>query len=202
MSTILPSYMSDAWKCYEQMRREDLMQIDPVLVNVNPEECHVKVLPFLAWENDVDISGLSEAVARKVIRAAINASRYAGTIAALKNPVEALSDSVKVLEWFNYDGEPYHFKIEIDSSENGLSSELITKLEQTAAKRKNVRSVLESIKISMLSRASSKYAATVQSGETAIVYPYFPEPVEVAGTQYMGAAYHTVDTTIIYPQGA
>lgn len=200
--TLLPSYMSEIWKCYEQMGREDLASIDPTLVNASPELCHVNMLPFLAWECDVDISGLSEATARKVIRAAFDAMQYAGTAKALKGPVEALSDSVKVVEWFEYAGNPYNFRVEIDASESGLSSELITKLEKTAAKQKNVRSVLESIKISMLSRSTMSYAATAQSGESTTIYPYFPEPIEVTTPQYMGAAYHTVDTTVIYPQGA
>lgn len=200
--TLLPPYMSDAWKCYETMAREDRLSVDPSLVNASAELCHVSLLPFLAWEADVDISGISEAVSRKVIRAAFDAMKYAGTARALIGPVEALSDTVDVVEWFDYAGTPYHFRVEIDASETGLSSELITKLEKTAAKQKNVRSVLESIKISMLSRATMNHAASVQSGESATVYPYFPEPVEVSAPQYMGVAYHAVDTTIIYPQGA
>lgn len=198
----LPSYMSDAWRCYEQMSSEDLALIDPTLINASPELCHVSLLPFLAWECDTDIFGLDTATARKVIRAAFDAMKYAGTIQSIKGPIEALSDTAKVTEWFEYEGEPYHFMVEINASQSGLSSELITKLENTAIKKKNVRSVLESIKISMLSRAKVNNATTIQSGEMGTVYPYFPEPIVVAALQYAGVAYHAVDTTVIYPQGA
>ncbi len=200
--SLLPAYMSDAWKCYETMSKEDRLLIDPSLVNAYPESCHVSLLTFLAWEADIDISGLNEAISRKAIRAAFDAMKYAGTARALIGQVEALSDDVKVVEWFEYAGDPYHFRVEIDASENGLASELITKLEKTAAKQKNVRSVLESIKISMLSRAVVSHGLAVQSGESGTIYPYFPEPIEVNTPQYMAAAYHAVDTTIIYPQGA
>jgi phage tail P2-like protein len=172
------------------------------LINASPELCHVSLLPFLAWEADVDVSGISQAMSRKVIRAAFDTMKYAGTARALIGPVEALSDTVKVVEWFEYAGEPFNFRVEINASESGLSSALITKLEKTCAKQKNARSVLENIKISMLSRATMTHAATLQSGEIATVYPYFPEPIEISMVQYLGASYHTVDTTTIYPQGA
>ncbi len=200
--SLLPAYMSELWRCYEQMSREDLQSFDVGLVSSSPESCHSSILPFLAWECDTDISGLDEATARAVIRAAFDAMQYGGTAKALIGPVEALSESVKVVEWFEYGGDAYNFRVEIDSSQSGLSYELITKLENTAHKQKNVRSRLESIKISMLSRGEMNNLTAVTSGESAVVYPYFPDPIEVSAAQVMGAAYHDVDTTIIYPQGA
>ncbi|WAK43894.1 tail protein I [Sulfurimonas phage SNW-1] len=200
--SLLPAYMSELWRCYEQMSREDLQSFDIGLVSVEPESCHSSVLPFLAWECDADISGLDDRAARAVIRAAFDAMQYSGTAKALISNVEALSESVKVYEWFEYGGDAYNFRVEIDSSQNGLSSELITKLENTARKQKNVRSNLESIKISMRSTGEMNNLTAVTSGESAVVYPYFPDPIEVSAAQVMGAAYHDVDTTIIYPQGA
>jgi len=200
--SLLPAYMRDVWKCYETMAGEDRLLIDPSLVNVSSEVCHISILPFLAWEADVDVSGLNEVLSRKVIRATFDAMKYAGTARSLIGPVEALSDTVKVAEWFEYAGAPYHFRVEIDASENGLTSELIRKLDKTVKKQKNVRSVLESIKISMLSRGTMNHALSIQSGENSTVYPYFPEPITVSVTQHMGVSYHAVDTTTIYPQGA
>lgn len=200
--SLLPAYMSDAWKSYETMSREDRAGMSLTLLKVSPELCHVSLLPFLAWESNVDISGLSEATSRKVIRAAFDTMKYAGTARALIGPVEALSDTVKVVEWFEYAGEPYNFRVEINASESGLSSALITKLEKTCAKQKNARSVLENIKISMLSRATMYHACSVHSGENGTVYPYFPDPILISAVQYLAAAHHAVETTIIYPQGA
>lgn len=200
--SLLPAYMSDAWKCYEQMAREDREAIDPTLINTSPESCHVSVLPFLAWEAGTDIAGLSEALARKVIRAMFDAMPYAGTAAALIGPVEALSETVRVLEWFEYGGTPYNFRVEVDASQNGLDAALINMIEKTVNKQKNARSILESIKASMLGRSTPKLSAATHGGEVTTVYPYFPDPIEAVPTLYMGAAYHTVDTTLIYPQGA
>ncbi len=200
--SLLPAYMSEPWKAYEVMSFEDRANMSLALLKASPELCATAVLPFLAWEVDVDISGLSEAISRKAIRAAYDAMKYAGTARALIGPVEALSSTVDVVEWFDYAGLPFHFRVEINASEEGLSSALITKLEQTAMKQKNARSVLENIKISMLSRATMCHAASVQSGENGTVYPYFPGPILISTVQYLAAAHHAVETTIIYPQGA
>jgi phage tail P2-like protein len=200
--SILPAYMSELWKCFESVEREDIASIDVGLLSTYPESCHVSVLAFLAWECGIDISGVSDVVARKMIRAAFDAMQYSGTAKALIGPVEALSENANVVEWFEYGGEPYNFKVEIDSSQSGLSSELITKLENTAQKQKNVRSILESIKISMLSQGDMHHLLTATSGESAVVYPYFPDPIEASVFEYMAASYHDVDTTVIYPQGA
>jgi phage tail P2-like protein len=200
--SLLPAYMSELWKCLEFVTQEELASISASLVSTQPEYCDADVLPFLAWECDADISGLDERVARDVIRAAFDAMQYAGTAQALIGHVEALSDSVKVFEWFEYAGEPYSFKVEIDSSQSGIGSELIVKLENTAKKQKNVRSILESIKISMLSKGDMHHLVSTTSGESSVVYPYFPDPIKMSAFEYTGVSYHTSDTTTIYPQGA
>ena len=198
--SLLPAYMSDLWRCYEEMRSESLGLIDVSLVSTDPESCHSAVLPFLAWECDVDISGVSQERARLMIRAAFDAMQYAGTIKALRAPVEALSESVKVSEWFEYDGDAFNFIVEVDSSQQGLSAELIEKIEKTAQKQKNVRSNIESIKINMFSMCDMHHLLSTTSGESGVIYPYFPQPIELVAFEQIGAAMHNVDTTVIYPQ--
>ena len=200
--SLLPSYMDEIWRCFEDACHESFGFIDVALVSTDPQKCSSRVLPFLAWECDVDISGVDETTARSVIRAAFDAMQYAGTIKALRGPVEALSDNAKVTEWFEYGGSSYNFKVEIDSSQRGLSEILIQKLENTAIRQKNVRSHLESIKINMLSRCNMNNLLSTTSGESCAVYPYFPEPIEMRVSENVGSAYHDVDTTIIYPKGA
>lgn len=197
--SLLPAYMSESFKSYEQMANEDRSLMDHSLVSASPESCHKNLLPFLAWESDADISGLDETTSRKVIRAAFDAQQYAGTAKALIGTVEALSDVVEVKEWFEYGGPAYNFRVEINASQNGLSSNLIQALEKTAAKNKNVRSVLDSIKISMLSTSTMHHALTCQSGESVLILPYSPNPIEEYFYQFSAAALHAVETTIIYP---
>jgi len=149
--SLLPAYMSELWRCYEQMSREDLQSFDVRFVSVEPESCHKSVFPFLAWECDADISAIDEATARAVIRATFDAMQYAGTAKALIANVEALSDSVKVYEWFEYGGAPYHFKVEVIASDTKRSfgSDLFERLKNSIKKFKNVRSVSDDITMNL-----------------------------------------------------
>jgi len=143
--SLLPAYMDELWHCYEQMHREDLHSLDLQLLSVDPLTCHVKVLPFLAWEADVNISVLDEVTARAVIKSAFDAMVYAGTVKSLSHQMTSLMDNTKVIEWFKYDGKPYHFKVEITASnmKKRFSAELFEKAKNSVSKYKNVRSVFD-----------------------------------------------------------
>lgn len=145
--TLLPPYMSDAWKCYETMAREDRAVIDPTLISADPETCHLNILPFLAWEADIDISGLTTAAKRSVISAAFKSARYAGTAQSIVDIVEGFTSSASVEEWFDYAGLPFHFRVLIDAVGIVYSAQDLAWLEATVNKRKNVRSVLDSIEV-------------------------------------------------------
>lgn len=149
--SLLPSYMDEIWRCFEDACHESFGFIDVALVSTDPQKCSSRVLPFLAWECDVDISGVDETTARSVIRAAFDAMQYAGTIKALRGPVEALSDNAKVTEWFHYDGEPYHFKVDIAAlnMNRRFSAELFANLKKYIDIYKNVRSVLDEYSVKL-----------------------------------------------------
>lgn len=136
---------------------ESLGAVDISLVSVDPKSCHVGVLPFLAWECDVDISGVSESTAREMIQAAFDAMQYAGTTKALQDNVTALSDESKVVEWYEYDGDAYHFKADVIVSDMNkrFGENLFAKMDATANKYKNVRSKFDGFNI-MLRDADGK----------------------------------------------
>ena len=149
--SLLPAYMSELWRCYEEMRSESLDLINVELISTDPQSCHSAVLPFLAWECDVDISAVSEDTARLMICAAFDAMVYAGTIKALKETVKSLSDDTDVIEWFEYSGEPFHFKTETIVSDytKRFGSDLFEKMRTSINKNKNVRSVLDEFSIKL-----------------------------------------------------
>lgn len=145
--SLLPAYMHEAWKSYEQMAKEDRLLIDPSLINASPDSCHAALLPFLAWETGIGISGLTEGVKRSVIAAAFKSSRYAGTAQSVVDIVEGFTAAATVEEWFEYSGLPFHFRVLIESIGQAYSAEDLAWLETAVNKRKNVRSVLESIQV-------------------------------------------------------
>jgi phage tail P2-like protein len=145
--SLLPAYMSDAWKCYETMAREDRASLDPTLISADPETCHLDILPFLAWEADIDISGLSTTAKRGVIAAAFKSARYAGTAQSIVDIVDGFAADATVEEWFDYAGTAFHFRVLINAIGIVYSAEDLAWLEATVNKRKNVRSVLDSIEV-------------------------------------------------------
>lgn len=73
------------------------------------------ILDLLAWQMHVDFyepHELADDVKRNLIRNSIAWHKILGTPAALKAVNLAFNRDVKISEWFEYGGEPYHFKIE------------------------------------------------------------------------------------------
>ena len=68
----------------------------------------------------------------------------AGTKAAVEELASSIFDTCEVQEWFEYDGEPYKFRIIVGAQERAENVERFTTLLEKA---KNLRSHLESVSI-------------------------------------------------------
>ncbi|GEM_PF-5327142 len=138
--TLLPAYMTEAWKCYEQMHREDLQVIDPALVSVDPMTCHPSVLPHLALEAGVSIDGFSEEIQRGLIAGTVKSAWCRGTKKAVEGALDAIVD-VDIVEWFEYGGEPYTFKIDLSTMKDvEITAEMAERVKTIAESSKNTRS--------------------------------------------------------------
>lgn len=80
---------------------------------------------------------------RKTIKDCMLIHRYKGTKYAVETALKSIYDNVKVIEWFEYDGEPYHFKVDIYDSSN--DQEKRTKSLEKIQYYKNLRSVLDNV---------------------------------------------------------
>ena len=146
--SLLPAYMSELWRCYEQMHREDLQSFDVGLLSVDAKTCHKSVLPFLAWEADVNIYGFSEKVQRDLIDGAFRALQYAGTKGALENALDAFND-VNVVEWFHDGSAPFTFKIDLSVNKDvEITTKVVDRVTEIAHKRKNARSKISELLLS------------------------------------------------------
>lgn len=107
------------------------------------DELPEQVLDALANDFNVewyDYEGtLSEK--RNTIRECIHVHRYKGTKYAVETALRSVYDTVRVTEWFEYGGEPYHFKVIIYDSSNDKEkrARILAKVQYY----KNLRSVLE-----------------------------------------------------------
>lgn len=114
-----------------------LSQIDTI-----PEE----LIDTLAWQFHVDTYdlGLSVAQKRQLVKNAIKDHKYKGTSWAVKSVVEVLLNYAKVEQWWEYQGKPYHFRV--NSSQGPLTDEeQVENLVNAINQAKNVRSWLDGI---------------------------------------------------------
>ncbi len=80
---------------------------------------------------------------RKTIKECMLIHRYKGTKYAVETALKSIYDNVKVIEWFEYGGKPYHFKVDIYDSSN--DQEKRAKILEKIRYYKNLRSVLDSV---------------------------------------------------------
>ncbi len=78
---------------------------------------------------------------RRIIKECISVHRYKGTKYAVKTALEGIYKSADVQEWFQYGGEPYHFKVVI--YDNTSTTEKLLDVFRKIKYYKNLRSKLD-----------------------------------------------------------
>lgn len=84
---------------------------------------------------------------REIIKKAIELHRYKGTKYALVKVLSSLNINGEIQEWFEYEGDPYHFKVNIFLQNYTYNQNVFEGLKKMIDEYKNVRSVLEEISI-------------------------------------------------------
>ena len=87
---------------------------------------------------------------RDLIKNSLNLHRFRGTKFALTRVLDILGLNGKVMEWFEYNGTPYHFRIAVDLANKGFSAETEKALIDLIMANKNVRSKLEELTVNLL----------------------------------------------------
>ena len=113
------------------------------------------VLDLLAWQFHIEGWELASSIEEKraLIKSAIELHRYKGTKWAILEVLRLLKLYGEVKEWFEYGGEPHHFKLTISvnrtlqNSNVVLTRELEEKLLELVSEYKNVRSWLEEFRV-------------------------------------------------------
>ncbi|WP_108062709.1 phage tail protein I [Poseidonibacter lekithochrous] len=136
-------------------------EIQAIKTLANPLTCEVKYLPFLAHAFKVDFwdESLDENDKRNLIQSSILLHQRKGTIWAIEKVFEALNMKAVVKEWFDYAGEPYHFKIDLSLEDKEITPGRITQLTKYIDIYKNVRSVLDELIISYLQKQKINIAS-------------------------------------------
>ena len=146
--TLLPPNASLLLRDFEDAVsvRHYLLQNNPLRYMNNPDKCPAEILPWLAWAMSVDVWNNDWLVAtkRSVIRQSVQVHKLKGTIGALKRALSAfMFADIKVEEWFEYDGDPFTFRVYAKLFENGHSLLEMGLVFSTIMQTKNLRSHLE-----------------------------------------------------------
>ena len=139
-----------------------------VLVSI-PALAPESALPFLAKERHVSGSegwDLAQTKEEKIalLENAFELHRYKGTPYSLKTVLEVLNLEGQIINAWDYSGEPYHFKLEIDATGKIFDNELHNKLIALVNENKNERSKLDQLNITEITPSLLNFAVVITSG--------------------------------------
>lgn len=126
------------------------------------------LLDILAYDFKVDWYDTSFSLQEKRETIASNwrVRRFIGTKYAVESALSAIYPDTKVQEWFQYGGEPYHFKILINVASDTIDVEKHEKVLAKIRYYKNLRSVLDCVEYYDATGEAVAYAAVGYAGET------------------------------------
>ncbi len=203
---LIPASINDlSAQAYNEMA-ERLGSLDvTVLLVYIIDYVPASVLPHLAEqfhvaENEGWLLCNADDERRALIKSAIELHRYKGTPYAIEMVLDVLGLSGELQEWFQYSGEPYHFRVAIDISKKGLDEAFINKIEMLINKWKNARSHLDSLRLYCSTTGHQRVACSTMAGECITVYPYNPPALTAAVISRSIGAVFAVETVEIRPQ--
>lgn len=115
-------------------------KIDKCYIYKNLENTYSEVVDEMFWEWHVDYYSEDLTLDKKIklIRNSYVNHLRKGTPWAVENMLNDILDGYQLLEWFEYDGEPYHFKVVTDKEFESV--ETIKKVNKIIDITKNIRS--------------------------------------------------------------
>lgn len=117
-------------------------EIDKARVIANIDGLDEAVLDILAHDFKVDWWGQEYSIdeKRQTLKGSWRVHKILGTKAAVETAIRAIYPNTKVLEWFEYGGEPYHFRLDINITNDTINSEKQRRVLQRMNYYKSLRS--------------------------------------------------------------
>lgn len=144
------------------------------------DELPEDLLDILAYDFKVDWWDADYALEekRQTLQDSWRVHRMLGTKAAVELAISAIFPEVRVSEWFEYGGDPYHFRLSIDVSEEDTGSDRYQRVLERVNFYKNLRSHLDEIVyIIRAEGVATGYAAAAFTGG----YMRITVPVRIDG---------------------
>jgi len=145
--------------------------IDQIMIISKLDQQPEEVIDSLAWQWHVDFYEDTMDINTKIalVKNAIAWHRRKGTAGMVQEYVSTVLTSGEVTEWFQYDGQPYHFKVQT----NGVitSQDAYERLVKLINLVKNTRSWLDSIQINRQWSGTLYIGGALYSGKTIAISP-------------------------------
>ena len=164
------------------------------------DELLEEVIDLLAWQWHVDFYEPSMSIETKcqLVRESIAWHRIKGTKAAVEKMAQTVFKGGVVTEWFEYGGEPYHFRIDVLNAPN-MTEESRERLLAVVNASKNTRSWLDELRFRREAQNDMYYASAPTIHTTYEIRPAEITDATTEAWRYIGAAVSTHAAYEVYP---
>ena len=175
---------------------DELQKITEATRNALSEE----VIDLLAWQWHVDFyePSMSIETKRQLVRESIAWHRIKGTKAAVEKMTQTVFKGGVVTEWFEYGGEPYHFRIDVLNAPN-MTEENRGRLLAVVNASKNTRSWLDELRFRREAQNDMYYASAPSIHTTYEIRPAEITDATAEARRHIGAAVSTHTAYEVYP---
>lgn len=141
-------------------------EIDLIRIYTQIDFLPEELLDILAYDFKVDWWDANYTLdeKRKTLKDSWNVHRILGTKAAVEKAISAIYSDTQVNEWFDYGGDPYHFKLLIDATYENVDPAKHKRVLDRVAFYKNLRSVLDEVEYFDTGGTATAYAAAAYVG--------------------------------------
>lgn len=141
-------------------------EIDLLRIYTQIDSLPEELLDILAYDFKVDWWDANYTLdeKRKTLKDSWNVHRILGTKAAVEKAISAIYSDTQVNEWFDYGGDPYHFKLLIDATYENVDPVKHKRVLDRVAFYKNLRSVLDEVEYFDTGGTATAYAAAAYVG--------------------------------------
>lgn len=126
-------------------------EISRTLIYPRIDQLDEGLLDILAYDFKVDWwdADYSLDEKRRTLKSSWSVHKTLGTKAAVETALRAVYENAKVVEWFEYGGEPYHFRLDLDVRDGSFDPIKHRQVMQRVAFYKNLRSWLDAVAYEM-----------------------------------------------------
>lgn len=141
---------------------ERVSEIDSIRIYTRIDELPEDLMDILAYDFKVDWwdGNYTLQEKRNTLKSSWQVHRTLGTKSAVEKAMSAIYQDTKVQEWFEYGGDPYHFKLLIDVTYQNVDKTKHQAVLDRVDFYKNLRSVLDEVEYYATSVTAPQYVAT------------------------------------------